>query len=75
LVARAKPEAVAPRRQLLAAELMSTANRDGELYDDGDSGVFRFSFETRSEAEALDLKLAHFSKKYGNIVMLQHPLP
>jgi hypothetical protein len=57
-----------------AAELMSTANRPCELYDDGDSGVFRFSFETQSEAEALHLKLAHFPKKYGSILLLQNPL-
>jgi hypothetical protein len=57
-----------------AAELTSTANRPCELYDDGNSGVFRFSFETQSEAEALHLKLAHFPEKYGSILLLQNPL-
>jgi hypothetical protein len=57
-----------------AAELMSIANQPCELYDDGDSGVFRFGFETKSEAEGLQLELEHFPKKYGSIVML-HGLP
>jgi hypothetical protein len=56
------------------AELMSIANQPCELYDDGDSGVFRFGFETKSEAEGLQLELEHLPKKYGSIVML-HGLP
>jgi hypothetical protein len=58
-----------------AAELMSIANLASEVFDEGDSGVFRFGFETKSEAEALHLELSHFPKKYESILMLQNPLP